>query len=206
MPKRIVWTELALASEAGEGESILEHLKALDISESNTLYKSETCREASDVPSSWRGKLLTCLTTSRVSIYESGAHKTMLASPKRKKKLTSAQKTYCKEMAAHHLRPQRIRCALARKFDTPLENLPPLQVVQNFVNHCTRSSLQNHDRVDEIRDCVHERVFTGAEALDQSFMFAWGNSDGKSVVGNGSDERPFVVGISVTGLHASGYM
>eukprot|EP00644_Phytophthora_capsici_P003947 jgi/Phyca11/108692/e_gw1.15.210.1 len=217
MPKRILWTELALASEACEGESILERLKAFDICKSNTLVctvctlavdphkmryrllkcKSETCSEASEVACSWRGKLLTCLSTSRMSIYESGAHTTLLASPQRKKKLTTAQKTFCREMAAHHLRPQRIRHALARKFDTSLENLPGLQVVQNFVNHYSRSSLQNHDRVDEMRDWVHARVFTGEEALDQPFTFVWRlDCDGRPVVGNGSNESPFVLGIS----------
>ncbi|KAF1791540.1 hypothetical protein GQ600_1935 [Phytophthora cactorum] len=85
---------------------------------------SETCGEASDVQCGWRGKLLTCLVSNRVSIYEFSKHTTALSSPK-KKKLTLSQKDFCREMAEHHLRALRIRHAMPRKFATPPPPLPP---------------------------------------------------------------------------------
>ncbi|KAG2777508.1 hypothetical protein PC129_g15334 [Phytophthora cactorum] len=61
----------------------------------------------------------------RGSIYEFGGHASDAMSPK-KKKLTTSQKTFCREMAEHNLRPMRIRHSLSKKFDSPLENLPAL--------------------------------------------------------------------------------
>jgi hypothetical protein len=167
---------------------------------------SNTCKDESEsvLPErtcTWRGKQLTCLATNQVSICEFGTHASGPPSPPKKKKLTASQKTFCKEMALHNLRPMRIRNALSRKFETPLENLPDLRGVQNFVNHHSRTYLENHDRHDKIRDWVHARAFTGAESMDQTFTFGWElDSQGKPIVGNGSDERPFVVGLSTKAL------
>eukprot|EP00644_Phytophthora_capsici_P019610 jgi/Phyca11/133442/e_gw1.472.5.1 len=90
------------------------------------------------------------------------------------------QKEFCRELAKHHLRPMRIRHAMSRKFETSLEELPALSTVQNFVNHYSRTYLLNNDR---------------------AFSFGWDlDCEGKPTVGNGSDERPFIIGLSTKAL------
>ncbi|KAK1935468.1 hypothetical protein P3T76_000457 [Phytophthora citrophthora] len=87
------------------------------------------------------------------------------------------------------------------KFDTVLQDLPSLCSVQNFVHHYSRTHLKRNDRVDDLRMWIHERAFTGREELSQPFTYAWDlDGDGKPVVGNGSEERPFVVGLTTKTL------
>ncbi|KAE9020706.1 hypothetical protein PR003_g25995 [Phytophthora rubi] len=62
--------------------------------------------------------MVTCLDSEHASIFEFGDHNSSAASPGRKK-LTLAQKAFCRDLAENHLRPMRIRHALARKFATP---------------------------------------------------------------------------------------
>lgn len=98
-------------------------------------------------------------------------------------------------MATHYLRSLRIRHALSRKLDTSLEDLSKLQVVENFVNHYTRTCLHNHDRVDVICEWVHARTFTRREAMYQAFTFGWQlDRYEKPAVGNGSDQGPLLWG------------
>ncbi|KAE9248043.1 hypothetical protein PF004_g4031 [Phytophthora fragariae] len=213
MPPRIDWRETA---EAAEADVQLAALKSYVINKSDTMvytvcgsaephnmrYRlvecgSDTCYEASDMKCAWRGKLLTCLQTHLISIYEFGEHTTDAAAPKRIK-LTETQKAFCREMSENHLRPMRIRHALSRKFTTPLDALPSLKAVQNFVTHYARTYLENHDRVDELRKWIHARNYTGTEEITQPFTFGWElDGVGKPVVGNGSGERPFIIGIHV---------
>eukprot|EP00644_Phytophthora_capsici_P009234 jgi/Phyca11/131504/e_gw1.106.87.1 len=128
---------------------------------------------------SWRGKTLSCQVSDAVSIFEVGEHATAVNSPK-KKKLTELQKTYCRELTAQHLRPVRIRNAMARKFGAALQDLPSLGTVQNFVNYYSRKNLSRNDI---------------------TFTFAWNmDEQGKPVVGNGSEERPFVIGLTTKTL------
>ncbi|ETI36520.1 hypothetical protein F441_17225 [Phytophthora nicotianae CJ01A1] len=217
MPKRIPWLERVIAADEADADVVLVGFKSYDVAKSNTMactmclasehhrmrYRllvctSSACSEAQEDACAWRGKILTCLSTNRVSVYDYGDHTAEGFSPK-KKKLSASQKTFCREMAKNHLRPLRIRHAMARKFSTPLENLPNLSVVQNFVNHYSRTNLENHDRVDEIREWIHARNFTGAESKDQAFTFSWEvDEKGKSVVGNGSDAKPFILHVDAT--------
>ncbi|KAG2779134.1 hypothetical protein PC129_g4253 [Phytophthora cactorum] len=92
---------------------------------------SQTCSEASDITCAWRGKIVTCLYSEHASIFEYGDHHTVASSPKRKK-LSTTQKAFCRELAENHLRPMRIRHTLSRKFATPLEELPSLKTVQTL--------------------------------------------------------------------------
>eukprot|EP00644_Phytophthora_capsici_P004646 jgi/Phyca11/111057/e_gw1.19.475.1 len=221
MPKRILWREIASDAEADEGEAILDALKSFDIRKSHTMVctvctelgcephkiryrllvcSSDACGDSSSSSCAWRGKLLTCTVTRCVSIYDVGDHNSDVVSPK-KKKLTGAQKEFCRELTELHVRPLRIHHALSRKFSVPQDSLPPLGVVQNYVNHYSRTHLENHDRVDELRAWVHERAYTGAEAMDEPFTFGWQlDGEGKPVVGDGSDQKPFVVGLTTKAL------
>ncbi|OWY93319.1 hypothetical protein PHMEG_00037338, partial [Phytophthora megakarya] len=157
--------------------------------------RSSACLDGSLQKCEWRGKTVTCLDSDITSIFEYGEHTSLTTSP-RKKKLTSTQKQFCREMASHHLRPMRIRHALSQKFDIPLDDLPTLMTVQNFVNYYSRTYMENHDRVDEIRAWVHANAFTGNEPLSRAFTFGWEHDhEGKLIVGNGSDTKPFIVGL-----------
>ncbi|KAG6577998.1 Intraflagellar Transport Protein 52 [Phytophthora cinnamomi] len=144
----------------------------------------------------WRGKMLTCLTTEKVSVFEFGEHNSAAPSPA-PKKLTLAHKAFCRDLAESHLRPMRIRHALSRKFLTPLEELACLKTVQNFVNYYSRTQMENHDRVEDLTAWIRERANSGSEPMTQAFTFAWRMDDlSKPIVGNGSDIKPFLVGIS----------
>ncbi|RLN92624.1 hypothetical protein BBJ28_00015178 [Nothophytophthora sp. Chile5] len=161
---------------------------------------SEACSEASELKCVWRGKMVTSLESQHASVFEYGEHHTMASTPARKK-LTTTQKAFCRELAENHLRPMRIRHAQARKFSTPLEELLTLKTVQNFVNHHGRTQMQNHDRVDELRTWIRERAYNGSELTNQAFTFAWEmDNTGKPIVGNGSVEKPFLVGLSTKAL------
>jgi hypothetical protein len=61
--------------------------------------------------------------------------------------------------------------------------------------------MENHDRMDELTAWIHERAYSGQEAMTEAFTFAWRMDDmGKPIVGNGFDVRPFLVGISTKAL------
>ncbi|ETM37095.1 hypothetical protein L914_16329 [Phytophthora nicotianae] len=91
--------------------------------------------------------------------------------------------------------------ALSRKFGTPLKDVVPLKTIQNFVNNYSRICRENHDRMDKLSAWVHKRAYTGLEAMTESFTFGWQiDNAGKSVRGNGSDDKPFIVELSTKAL------
>ncbi|GMF44936.1 unnamed protein product [Phytophthora fragariaefolia] len=144
--------------------------------------------------------MVTCLKTDEISIYTVGEHTSEAPSPKTKK-LTGSQKAFCRDLAEHHLRPMRIRSAMSRRFGTSLQDLPALSTVQNFVNYHARAHLGNNDRGDDVREWVHAHAYTGEEGMTQPFTFGWDlDCEGKPIVGNGSDERPFIVGLTSKAL------
>uniref|UniRef100_H3GY82 MULE transposase domain-containing protein n=1 Tax=Phytophthora ramorum TaxID=164328 RepID=H3GY82_PHYRM len=218
MPRRVSWREIAVDVEPAEGEAEVARLKSFDIDKSQAMgcsicpgadhkmrYRllecsSKTCAEACPVKCAWRGKMVTCLASKHVSIFESGAHSSATASPGRKK-LSLAQKALCRDLAQNHLRPMRIRHALSRKFATPLDDLPPLKTVQNFVNHFGRTQMANHDRVQDLTAWIREHAYDGSETMTEPFTFAWDlDNAGLPIVGNGSDLKPFLVGITTKAL------
>ncbi|ETP34932.1 hypothetical protein F442_16807 [Phytophthora nicotianae P10297] len=91
--------------------------------------------------------------------------------------------------------------ALSRKFGTPLKDVVPLKTIQNFVNNYSRICRENHDRMDKLSAWVHKRAYTGLEAMTESFTFGWQiDNAGKSVRGNGSDDKPIIVELSTKPL------
>uniref|UniRef100_H3GZH5 MULE transposase domain-containing protein n=1 Tax=Phytophthora ramorum TaxID=164328 RepID=H3GZH5_PHYRM len=70
-----------------------------------------------------------------------------------------------------------------------------------FVNRYSQTYLVNNDRVDDLRDWIYARAFTGEEPVTQAFTFGWDlDREGKPTVGNGSNERPLVIGFTTTAL------
>ncbi|OWY95954.1 hypothetical protein PHMEG_00033902 [Phytophthora megakarya] len=100
-------------------------------------------------------------------------------------------------MATQGLRPARIRNSMPRKFQVAIEGLPELKVVQNVSNYFRKTYVMNNDFVDEIADYIHTFEFNGSEADSSAFTFSWRNDDNGHIdVGIGSDEKPFVVGVT----------
>ncbi|EGZ30152.1 hypothetical protein PHYSODRAFT_323584 [Phytophthora sojae] len=215
MAPRKPWSEIAVYVTEAEGIDILENMKSYQIHRSDPVmcticaysgdqdmrypllkFVSTTCALALSQACPWRGNLLVCLKTRRTTILEQEEHFSQASSPKRLK-LSSAQKQFCRELTEERLRPMRIRHALSRQFGVALDLLPSLTTVQNYVNNYSRSMLNNHDRVDDIRKWIGDRAYTGEEPMTQPFTFSWEiDMHGRPLVGDGSDENPFLVGIS----------
>ncbi|KAG2783074.1 hypothetical protein PC129_g19664 [Phytophthora cactorum] len=90
----------------------------------------------------------------------------------------------------------RIRHALSRKCSTPTRR-PTISKECKTLRLQLLSNLHgNHDRVDKLKAWVHERAYNGSESMTESFTFAWQlDNGGKPIFGNGSDKKPFIVGI-----------
>ncbi|EGZ22933.1 hypothetical protein PHYSODRAFT_353787 [Phytophthora sojae] len=70
---------------------------------------STTCSESIPfLACHWQAKILTCTQSERISIFEDGVHLVAQASPRRRH-LTEAQKSFCRNLAEHVLKPVRIR-------------------------------------------------------------------------------------------------
>jgi hypothetical protein len=64
-----------------------------------------------------------------------------------------------------------------------------------------RTELDNHDGLDDLTEWIHSRAYTGSEGEHDMFTFAWDMDEkGKPVVGDGSDEEPFVIGLTTKAL------
>ncbi|KAJ8578762.1 hypothetical protein ON010_g438 [Phytophthora cinnamomi] len=157
--------------------------------------KSRACKDASNQPScGWWGKVLTC------SLTRTGDHFSKVGSP-RKAGLTRRQKLFCQELTAQRMKPVRIRNAIRAKFGLPGDKVPGLRTVQNFVNFFSKAQLRCNDELENIQDIVRGTAYN-ADADDSiSISFTYGKTpDDLLVVGDGSDEEPFVVGITTRKL------
>ncbi|GMF31296.1 unnamed protein product [Phytophthora fragariaefolia] len=143
MPKRIPWQDVAIGSAAVDVDEVLSGMKPFEVTKSNTMacticnkdephkmrYRllectsqaCEACFASGSPACSWRGKTLSCLKYELVSIYTAGYHTTAVSSPW-KKKLTSTQKAFCRELADHHLKSMRIRNRMSKKFGMLLQD------------------------------------------------------------------------------------
>ncbi|OWY98364.1 LOW QUALITY PROTEIN: hypothetical protein PHMEG_00030889 [Phytophthora megakarya] len=234
MPKRIEWLEKAVKVDTAVAEQVLQEHKSYEVSHSQimacslcpgappqdalptaSVHIGSVCgRDRRCVPG--RGKTVICVETGVQSVYDFAQECCQLPE---NQALDPSYKGFCREMAANHLRPSRIRHAfsrkfdtpmaanhlrplrirhaLSRKFDTPLGQLPSLTQAQNFVNYYSRKFLDNHDQVDVIEAWVNCKAFTGSETEAQPFSFGWEtDGDARLVVRNGSDANPLVIGIT----------
>ncbi|OWZ03137.1 hypothetical protein PHMEG_00025185 [Phytophthora megakarya] len=111
--------------------------------------------------------------------------------------LMETHKTYIREMTAQGSKPSRIRNSVPRKFGVDMDSLPSLSKVHNYAYHYKNTKLFNHDKHKDITEFVHKLEFSGHENETAAFTFVWTLDEfGKMLVGNGSDENPFVGGIS----------
>ncbi|GMF48315.1 unnamed protein product [Phytophthora fragariaefolia] len=95
----------------------------------------------------------------------------------------------------------RIWRALIKRFGLDEETAPSLSAVQRFAYHHVTTTLGGSDRMGAIRLKLRETGFTGCEEAIAAFTFTWRTeSDGREVVGNGSDAHLFVVEVTTKTL------
>ncbi|RLN60421.1 hypothetical protein BBJ28_00022600 [Nothophytophthora sp. Chile5] len=218
MPRKLDWMELDVSQD--DGYVFLECLKSNKVVKSQTSscglcsypfphamkYQLTACicvackKAAPYTKCPWRGKILTCTRSGIMCVYETGAHFITVMPPK-KESLSIRQKEYCKKLAVQGLKPARIRNSMRRKFGLSSENLPSLRIVQNCVNYYARTKLGNNDSYEEVARSIREKAFTGKGGETDSFTFGWRmDAEQKPIVGIGSDEDPFFVGITTKTL------
>ncbi|KAG2896327.1 hypothetical protein PC129_g12155 [Phytophthora cactorum] len=154
---------------------------------------SETCKAATPYDAcQWLGNKLACQELNRVTIAESGIHKTLVREP-RQSQLTPRLKDYGREMATQGLKPARIRVGMARRFGLSEAEMPTLRQVQWFISHYSKKTLHRNDDHDEILVQIDQLAY-GPQVSDTSpFSFGWERDvRGKPDVDNGSDENPFL--------------
>ncbi|KAE8895716.1 hypothetical protein PF004_g11512 [Phytophthora fragariae] len=92
MPRRVSWRKKAVRVNAAEGEELHKRCATAFLCAAPCVWRGK-----------WRRKIVTCLESEDVSIFEFGDHNTLASSPRRKK-LTTTQKAFCREVAENHLR------------------------------------------------------------------------------------------------------
>ncbi|ETI29929.1 hypothetical protein F443_22954 [Phytophthora nicotianae P1569] len=162
---------------------------------------SETCKEAAPYDEClWKGKVLTCQGLNRVKIMETGAHETLVREPKTAK-MTPRLKDYGREMATQGLKPARIRNGMARRLGLTEKEMPTLRQVQWFVSSYLKKNLHRNDDYDEILSQIEQLAYGPTVSDTKPFSFGWKrDAHGRPDVGNGSDEKPFLVGLTTKRL------
>ncbi|KAG3075563.1 hypothetical protein PI124_g20496 [Phytophthora idaei] len=144
--------------------------------------------------------MLVCLDRKVVSLFECDEHVTR-AIPPHSRNLTAPKKDFAKQMARAGMKPARIRTAMLLYFGSRLSELPALQKVKNVVCSYRRTKLGCSDTTTTIVAAVQRLAFNGGEDEHEPFTFGWDlDREGNIVVGNGSDEKPFLVGFSTKTL------
>ncbi|ETP53322.1 hypothetical protein F442_01760 [Phytophthora nicotianae P10297] len=151
-------------------------------------------------PCAWRGKTLACQHLNLMRVEEIGVHVSPAPSTIHPR-LTAPMKEVAREWAAQGLKPSRIRSGFLRRFNLDEQSLPALSVVQKFVHNYATNHLRNNDLIGTVRAKIQEAAFTGTESESDPFTFVWENdASGRPIVGNGSDDTPFVVGVTTKRL------
>jgi len=146
----------------------------------------------------WACKTLTCQAQNIVSLYVKGDHLVDGDDPPTGK-LTKRHKGIARELCLHGVTPFRIRNAIAAT--TTEAEIPALGKVQNFVAHFRKTEMNNTDDIEVSIKLIADMAFNGEESEPKAFSFS-SNIDeyGVPVVGDGSDEDPFIVGFSTKRL------
>ncbi|KAG3199401.1 hypothetical protein PC128_g5296 [Phytophthora cactorum] len=138
--------------------------------------------------------------TSDVDMHEQGDHQSRARMPS-KPLITPQQRGFIQELARENWMPMRNRHALGRKFELRPAALPSLRVVQNIVHHYRRTRLGGNDKRKAIVEAVRRAAFNGREDDHDALTFTSDYEEsGMPVVGNGSDARPFLVGMPTKAL------
>ncbi|ETN19828.1 hypothetical protein PPTG_21179 [Phytophthora nicotianae INRA-310] len=69
-----------------------------------------------------------------------------------------------------------------------------VRLLGSFVHNYASSHLRNNDILAAVTATIHEVAFTNNEEGGEAFTFAWENdADGRPIIGNGSDHKPFII-------------
>ncbi|ETL44327.1 hypothetical protein L916_05365 [Phytophthora nicotianae] len=180
MPNAIAWRTVCTELKENDILIIIECLKAFKIGKSQAIFCT-LC--ALPTPHLMCYKILNCRCT--------------LAIPPHSHNLTPAQKDFAKQIG---MEAARIHTAMLLHFGLRPSQLPALQKVQNVVCYY-RTKLGGNDTTAAIVEAVQRLAFNGGEEEHDPFTFGWDvDREGKLVVGNGSDEKSFLVGFSTKAL------
>ncbi|ETO84099.1 hypothetical protein F444_01961 [Phytophthora nicotianae P1976] len=129
-----------------------------------------------------------------------GAHETLVREPQ-KPKMTSRLKDYDREMATQVLKPARIRNGMARRFGLTEKETPTLRQMQWFVSSYSKTNLHRNGYHDEILRQIEQLMYCPSVLDMKPFLFGWKrDAHSRPDVGNGSDEKPFLVGLTTKRL------
>ncbi|ETN12824.1 hypothetical protein PPTG_08862 [Phytophthora nicotianae INRA-310] len=220
MPRPLAWNTLTPSMPRSDADMLLDTLKAFSIAWSD-VGQCNVCADAAPhamrtqllrcrcdacsaaAPATlcpWRGCVRACQEHDVVAIDELYLHVTHVRSLTRPR-LTPSMKELARDWAAQGLRPARIWRALIQRFGLDEETVPPLSAVQRFVYHHVTTTLGGSDRMGAIRLKLRKTGFTNREEDNAAFTFTWRTDrDDRPMVGNGSDARPFVVGVTTKKL------
>jgi hypothetical protein len=112
-------------------------------------------------------------------------------------------KRIVKESTARLIRPARIQAEFVAATQLPVSTeLPTLAQIQRVAYHYRKSIMLEDAYVDKMNARIAENQYEGS-ASNSSIPFAFGfsiNSEGVPSVGRGSDNAPFIVGITTQAL------
>lgn len=148
----------------------------------------------------WRMKVLVCQDTDIVDMHELGDQHSRARTPSRSC-ITPRCREFIKDLVRENLMPVSIRHALGRKFGLPPAALTSLREVQNIVHHFRRTRLGGNDKRKAVVESVRASAFSGREGDHDPFTFTSAyDTTSLPEVGNGSDARPFLVGMTTKAL------
>ncbi|ETI51031.1 hypothetical protein F443_05554 [Phytophthora nicotianae P1569] len=217
MPNAIAWRTVCTELKENDVLIIIECLKTFKIGKSQAIfctlcalptphlmcYKILNCRctlckqTAPYAKCPRRAQKVVYLDRKVASLFELGEH-VARAIPPHSHNLTPAQKDFAKQIC---MEAARIHTAMLLHFGLRPSQLPALQKVQNVVCYYRRTKLGGNDTTAAIVEAVQRLAFNGGEEEHDPFTFGWEvDREGKLVVGNGSDEKSFLVGFSTKAL------
>jgi MULE transposase domain len=168
-------------------------------------YRLLSCRSALCVDyggCEWCCKINTCLETNLSEVFENGTHSTVERSPPRKK-LTLVQKRFVRMKAAEHVRPSRILIELSQDPTESVDTMPTLAQVQRASYHYRNSAMMEAPTTEQVNALISQRRYFPDVDSSTGFVFGYKkNYEGNPDIGNGSDENPFLLGITSKSLLA----
>ncbi|ETI55361.1 hypothetical protein F443_01956 [Phytophthora nicotianae P1569] len=115
--------------------------------------------------------------------------------------MTPRLKDYDRKMVTQRLKPARIRNGMARRFGLTEMEMRMLRQVQWFVSSYSKKNLHRNDDYDEILSQLEQLAYGPTVSDTKPFSFGWKrDAHGRPDVGNGSDEKPFFVGLTTKRL------
>eukprot|EP00644_Phytophthora_capsici_P016597 jgi/Phyca11/122281/e_gw1.47.202.1 len=115
--------------------------------------------------------------------------------------MTPRLKDYGREIATQRLKRVRIRNGMDRRFGLAEMEMPTLRQAQWFVSSYSKNHMRRNDDYNEILGLINQLAYGPTVSDTTPFSFRWKrDARGKPDVGNGSDEKLFLVGLKMKRL------